>query len=191
MSAGVVDQHLDGVEAHGLRVDEPRQELCRVVQLEERRFVRGPRERRGVALVESEARERGRLAIQLLRLVPGEAAPIDAAVHEPGVKLLHLPVRAPGAHGPSEAIGVGRGEAGDLDGDAHHLLLVQDHAQGLLEDGLERRVEIAHRLDALAPPQVGVDRVPLDGPGPDDGHLDDEVIQPGGARLGQCLHLGA
>ena len=44
-------------------------------------------------------------------------------------------------------------------------------------------MEVGDRLDALAAAQVGVDGVALDGAGPDDGHLDDQVVE----RLGRLL----
>ena len=108
MALGVVDEHLDRVEAHRLGVDEPGHELGRVEQLEERRLVRGPRERRRVALVEPEAGERGDLAEQLLGLLDGQAGLAHAAVDELRVELLHLPARAPRAHRPPEPVRLGR-----------------------------------------------------------------------------------
>ena len=107
----VVDEDLDRVEAHRLGVDEPDQELGRIEQLQEGRFVGGPGERRRVRLGEPEARERGDLAEQLLggRLVhPGL---LHRAIDELAMELLHLARRAPRAHRPPEAVGVGRGEA--------------------------------------------------------------------------------
>ena len=38
-------------------------------------------------------------------------------------------------------------------------------------------MEVGHLLLALAPSQVGVDGVALDRAGPDDRHLDDEVVE--------------
>ena len=98
--------------------------------------------------------------------------------------------RAPRAHRPPEAVALRRGEAGDLDGDAHDLLLVQDHAHRILEHGLERGVQVGHRLEALAAAQERVDGVALDRSGPDDRDLDDEVVEAPGLRLREGLHLG-
>jgi len=107
------------------------------------------------------------------------------------VKLLHLLARAPGAHRPPEAVRFGRAEARHVDGDLHHLLLVQDHAEGVVEDRLEAGMEVGHALQALLAAQVRVDRVPLDGAGADDRDLHDQVVEALGTRLGQRLHLGA
>ncbi len=190
MALRVVDEDLDRVEAHRLGVDQPDQELGRVEQLEERRFVGRPRERRGMRLGEPEARERGDLAEQLLGDLLGHPRLAHAAVEEPLVELLHLAARAPRAHRPPEAVRFRRREPADLDGDPHDLLLVEDHAHRILEDGLEARMEVGHRLEALLAAQERVDGVALDRARPDDRDLDHEVVEALRARLGQRLHLG-
>ena len=78
----VVDEHLDRVEAHRLGVDEPDEELGRVEQLEERRLVGRPRERRGMALGEPERGERRDLAEQLLGVLLGHAGLAQRALDE-------------------------------------------------------------------------------------------------------------
>src|SRR3954464_5585753 len=93
------------------------------------------------------------------------------------VELLHLAARTPRPYGTSEAVRLGRREPTDLDGDAHDLLLVEDHAHRILEDGLEARMEVGHRLEALLAAQERVDGVALDRPGPDDRDLDHEVVE--------------
>ena len=139
----VVDEDLDRVEAHRLGVDEPDQELGRVEQLEERRFVGGPGERRGVALGEPERRERGDLAEQLLGVVArscraGAVQPSTNCAWSFSISRLerHVPIAR---RNPSDSAGV---KPGDLDGDPHDLLLVEDHAERVLEDRLEARVEV-------------------------------------------------
>ena len=190
MALGVVDEDLDRVEAHRLGVDEPDQELGRVEELEERGFVGRPGERGGVALGEPEAGERGDLPEELLGRLLGHPRLAEAALDELAMELLHLPRRAPGAHRPAEAVRAGRREPGDLDGDLHDLLLVEDHAHRLGEDRLQARVEVGHRLQALLPAQVRVDGVALDRAGPDDRDLHDEVVQALRPRLRERLHLG-
>ena len=191
MPLRVVDQHLDRVEAHRLGVDQPDQELGRVEQLEERRLVGGPRERGRMALREAEAGERGDLAEQLLGHLDGHPGLAHAALEELLVELLHLARRAPRAHRPPEPVRIGRGEAGDLDRDAHDLLLVEDHAHRVLEHRLEARVQVGHGLQALPPPEERVDGVALDRARPDDRDLDHEVVQALRPRLGERLHLGS
>ena len=190
MALGVVDEHLDRIEAHRLGVDEPHDELGRVEQLEERRFVRGPGERSGVALGEAEARERGHLAEELLghRLVHPRLA--QAALDEPVVELLHLLARPPGAHRPAEPVRIGRAEATDIDGDPHHLLLVEDDPEAVAQDRLEGRVQVRHGLQALLAPQVRMDGIALDRSRPDDRDLDHQVVEVLRPALGERLHLG-
>ena len=190
VALGVVDEDLDRVEAHRLGVDEPDQELGRVEQLQEGRFVGGPGERGRVGLGEPEARERGDLAEQLLGHLLGHAGLAQAALEELPVELLHLAARAPRPHRPPEPVRFGRGEAADLDGDPHDLLLVEDHAHRILEDRLQARMEVGHRLEALLAAQERVDGVALDRARPDDRHLDHEVVEALRARLRERLHLG-
>ena len=52
-------------------------------------------------------------------------------------------------------------------------------------------MEIGHRLDALAAPQVRVHGVTLDRAGSDDGHLHHQVVERLRPALGQRLHLRA
>ena len=177
MALGVVDEHLDRVEAHRLGVDQAGHELGRIEELQEGRLVRSPREGGGVALVEAKAGEARRPSGKLLGLLLGQPAAVDAAVDETGVELLHLPGRTPCAHGPAKTVRLRRAEAGDVDGDLHHLLLVEDYAERLFERRLQAGMEVADRLLALAPTEVGVDGVALDRAGPDDRHLDHEVIE--------------
>ncbi len=177
MTLRVVGQHLDRVEAHRLGVDQPSHELCRVEELQERALVRGARERGRVALVEAEAGEGRDPAKELLRLLAGQAVAGDATINELFVELLHLAAGAPRAHGSSEAVRLGGREPGHVDRDLHHLLLVEDHAERLLERRLEARMEVRHLFLALSAAQVRVDRVALDGPRPDDRDLDHEIVE--------------
>ncbi len=162
MALGVVDQHLDRVEAHRLGVDQPDRELRRVEELEERRLVCGSGEGRGMALGEAERGEGGHLPEELLGLLIGQPVRGLAAVDETGVQLLHLAARAPRPHRPPEPVRLARAEAGDGDRDLHDLLLVQDHAEGLAQDRLEAGVQVRDRLDPLPAAQVRMNCVALD-----------------------------
>ena len=84
-----------------------------------------------------------------------------------------------------------RREASDLDGDAHDLLLVEDHAHRILEHGLEAGVQVRHGLQPLLATQERVDGVALDRARPDDRHFHDEVVEGLWPRLGKRLHLGS
>ena len=190
MAPGVVDQDLNRIEAHRLRVDQPDRELGRVEELQERRLVGGPGEGRGVALGEAEARECRDTTEQLLGLLVGQAVGGAAAVDEALVQLLHLLAGTPRSHRPPEPVRLARGEARDRDGDVHDLFLVQDHAEGLAQDRSQAGMEILDRLEALAAAQVWMNGVALDRPRPDDRDLHDQIVQVCRARLGERLHLG-
>ena len=63
------------------------------------------------------------------------------------------------AHRAAQQIGAAQRVAGELAGDLHHLLLVDDDAIGLLEDRLEQRVQIFGLLDAVLAVDVARDVV--------------------------------
>ena len=82
---------------------------------------------------EAELGEGTALLEQLLGLLLGEAG-LHGATDEPRPLGLHLRVRPMAAHRLAEDVGLDGGVAAHLDRDLHHLLLVEDHAQGVLED---------------------------------------------------------
>ena len=84
-----------------------------------------------------------------------------------------------------------RREAAGLDGDAHRLLLEQGNAKRLLEDRFQFRLRVFRLFLSLAAAQIGMDHVALDRPGPDDRHLDDEVVEFARLQPRQHAHLGA
>jgi hypothetical protein len=83
------------------------------------------------------------------------------ALYEARPQRRHRLVRALAAHRAAQRIGLGGAEAGNLDGHAQALLLVEDHAQRLLEHRLQPRVEVAHGLFAAAAANVGIHHVAL------------------------------
>ena len=190
MALGVVDQHLDRVEAHRLGVDQPDQELSGIEQLEETRFVGRPGERRRMALGEPEARERGHSPEQFLGGFLVHAGLAHRTVHELAMELLHLARRPPCAHRPTKPVRIGRREPGHRDRHLHDLFLVQDHAEGLGQDRLQAGMEVGHRFEALLAAQVWMDGVALDRSGPNDRHFNDEIVQARRPRFRQGLHLG-
>src|SRR5690606_32067036 len=91
----------------------------------------------------------------------------------------------------AKLVGLGGGEAGAFYRDPHGLLLEKGDAEGLAQHLLQLGPGIVDRLAAFTATQIGVDHVALDRTGPDDGRLDDQIIE--GARLDprQHGHLGA
>ena len=90
MAARVVDQRLDGVEAHRLRADEAGEVVRRIVQAQPGALEGGAREGGGVRLGEAERRKR-RDALEELRGI-GRAHPDggDRAVDESRAQEFHL-----------------------------------------------------------------------------------------------------
>ena len=90
-----------------------------------------------------------------------------------------------GGHGAAQLIGLLGGKFRRFHGDAHGLFLEQRHALGLAQDlaQLVRRPVlrigrgIGFGFEAVAPAQVGMHHVALNGTGADDRHLDDEIVE--------------
>ena len=95
-----------------------------------------------------------------------------------------------GAHGLAQLVGLGGGEPGHVDGDLHQLLLEEGYPEGALQGRLQQRVQVGDRLGPVAPPDVGVDGMALDGPGTDEGDLDGQVVEAPGLDAGEGVHLG-
>ncbi|SHT51621.1 Uncharacterised protein [Mycobacteroides abscessus subsp. abscessus] len=121
---------------------------------------------------------------------PGDAVQFPHAVVEPSAQLPH-PFGGPfGPHGPPQLIGLGRGEAGTVDGQLHQLFLEQRHAQGPVQRGLHRLVFADRGLQSVVPPDVRMHRAALDRAGPDQRHLDHQVVELLGFQPRQRGHLG-
>ena len=69
---------------------------------------------------------------------------------------LHLLAGVEVAHRPAQQVGLGQAEAGQLVGDAQHLLLVEDHAIGILQERLQGRVRVGSRFQAAVARHEGV-----------------------------------
>ena len=189
VAPGVGDQALGRPEPHRLGVQQPGGEGGRVVQLEPGRGVHQVGEGHRVALGEPEVGEGGQGGVDLLGHVLGHV-PGGHAGEQPVPQPAH-PLAGPlGPHGLAELVGLGRGEAGHVDGDLHQLLLEERDAERPLQGRLQQRVQVGDVLLAVAPPDVGMDGVALDGPGPDQGDLDGEVVEAAGLHPGQGAHLG-
>jgi len=148
---GIFHDDVRMVEAHRLVVEQPGIERGRVMELEPGGLVTGAGEGGGVRLGETELGECGELGEDLLGdrlrdLVLGAAAEKTLADRP------HQVVRAMAAHRPAETVGLGAREAGTVHRDLQDLLLVEHHPERLLEDRLQPRVDVHHRLLALLAP---------------------------------------
>ena len=142
-----------------------------------------------MGLGEAEVREGGESPVDGVRRLGG-----DAALGHPRVQSVAQPChagrRAFGRHGLAQFVRLRRGESGDGDSHLHQLLLEKRDPERAPQDGLEEGVQIGDRLEAAATTDVGVDGVALDGPGPDERHLDHQVVEAAGPDPGQGPHLG-
>jgi hypothetical protein len=132
-------------------------ELDGIVGLEIRGLVRDVRVARGVGLVEPVARE-------LLDQVPDPLAlaSIDLVGLAAGDELLtllrhQLAVLLP--HRLAERIGFSERESGEIGGQAHHLLLVDHHAVGLLQMPLHQRMLVGDGSASVLPVDEIVDEI--------------------------------
>ena len=89
-------------------------------------------------------------------------------------------------HGAAELVCLTGGKTGADHGDLHRLLLEQRYTERLAQHALELGRREVDRLPALPSAQIGMYHVALDRPGPDDRHLDDQIVE--GSRLDARQH---
>ena len=179
------------IEPHRLAVDERRREGRGLVALEPGGDIHEYREARGVALGEAVLAE----ALDLLEAAIGELTRVAVGEHAVDELLAEAEDRValalPGGHGAAELVGLVGGESGGDDRELHGLLLEERDAEGAAEDGLDRGVGVGDGVLAVAPAEVGVDHVALDGAGADNRHLDDQIVEVPWLQPRQHRHLGA
>ena len=133
-------------------------------------------------------------SLQLLEDPFGEFLAVATFLHATHQALavdFQVAMAAPGGHGTPQLIGLARGVAGSNDGQLHGLLLKERHPQRALEDFAQRLGRMDDRLQPLAAAQVRMHHVALDGTRPDDGHLNDQIVEAAGPQPRQHRHLGA
>ena len=176
VAARVLHEGVRRVEAHRLRVQQRRAERRRVVQLD-------PRAARTRGRRTTPSGSRGSRSWRRPRACRRSSAmsPVDASLGHPFVEAsadaLHPLTAALRSHRLTQLVGLRRGEPGDIDRHLHELLLEQRHAERLAQRALEQRVQVGHRLGAVAAPDVGVHRPALDRTGADERDLDHEVVE--------------
>ena len=187
---GVLEEGGDGVEAHGLVVEEAGVEFGGMVGLEPAGGVGDEGEGNGVGFGES---VEGKGADGFDDLVLNEEVDVafGHAVAEFFGDGFHAFIGAFEGHGAAEFVGFGAIETGDDHGHAEDLFLEEGDAEGAGEDGFEGGVDVVDGFASVAAVEVGVDEVADDGAGADDGHLDGEVVEGFGTHDGESGHLGA
>ena len=78
--------------------------------------------------------------------------------------LPHPLLRSLEPHRAPQFLGLPAGEPGGRHRHAQQLLLEQRHAERALQNRLERRMRVLHRLAPRAPVQIRVHHLPDDGP---------------------------
>ena len=142
-----------------------------------------------MAFREAEIGERLQLFVGPVDHLVGGAVQLAHAVVEPAPQPSHAFGRTLGAHGAPQLVGLGGGEAGAVDRELHQLLLKQRHPQRLSQRRLHGRVVVDNRVQAVAPPDVGVHRPALDGPGTDQRDLHHQVVEDPRPQARQGGHL--
>ena len=139
-------------------------------------------------------------SLDLVETAFGEIRRIAARGHAADHLLLQRADRAAPPerrHGAAQLVGFVAGEFCGDHGKAHGLFLEQRNAHGFVEYAMEfvRRSVIGmgrgkfDPLGARAAAQIGVHHVALDRAGPDDGHLDDEIVETARLQTRQHIHL--
>ena len=158
------------------------------MHLEVRRRVREEREARAVRLREPVERERRDAAHDRLRGRAGDAVGCHAGPQF-GLDRRHALDRALEAHRAPQLLRLAARETGDGHCDPQQLLLEERHAEGALENRLQRRMRVRDGLAPGAAVQVRMHHLPDDRARADDRHLDDEVVEARRLHPRQGRHL--
>ena len=199
-TVAVEDRSRHLVIVAGFVVEQGRQVLEWIVGLEVGRLIRDHGISGAVRLVEPVPGEERHQVEDVGRLRLGHA-PVDRAGDELGAHFCHL-VFLLLAHRGAQHVRLTQAEARQLGRDLHHLLLVDDHAVGLFEDGFQLRERVDDLLLATLALHVLVDEATLERPGPKqrDGrgdvlearrpHVLQQPAQPRGLQLEHAVRVG-
>ena len=188
MLPGASHQLGRGVEAHGLAVEQRTEEHRRLMTLEPGRNIDQQRKARGVGLREPVVPE----ALDLIEYPLGEFRRITTLGHarlQAALEAFQPAPPLPGRHGPAQTVRFARRETRRHHGDLHDLFLEDGDPQRSLQNLLDLGTGIGDGILAVAPPEIGMNHVALDGPRPDDGHLDDQIVIAPGLQARQHGHL--
>ena len=144
-----------------------------------------------MAFRETEIGESLQLFVDLVDHLVGGAMQRAHAVVEPAAQPLHAFGRTLGPHGPPQLVGLGGRETGAVDRELHQLLLEKRYSQRLSQGRFHGRVVVDNRVQAVAPPNVGMHRPALDGPGTDQRDFHHQVVEHPWLEPGQSGHLRA
>ena len=115
------------------------------MHLEVRARIRDQREAGGVRFGKAIQRKRGDRQHDAIGGVAGDAV-LRHALAQQAFELLHALLGSLEAHRAAQVFGLPAGEAGDRHRHAQQLFLEQRHAERALQDRLEQRMIVDHRL---------------------------------------------
>ena len=148
------------------------------------------RERKGVRLREPKVRETLELFEDALAR-GGVNPPLLHTGHQVSFEGFHALRTTLGSHCTAKLIGPSARKTCCIRRDAHELLLEERHAERLTQSRFEEWVQVSDLLTSRSPPQVGVDRAPLDRAGAYEGNLHDDVVEAPRFETGKRVHLRA
>ena len=93
--------------------------------------------------------------------------------------------------GPAQLFCLSTAESRGNHRHAQQLFLKQRHAQGALQNWLQRGMRINHCLSSLSPHQIRIHHLSHDRPRPNDCHLYHNVVEVSGMQPWQAGHLGS
>ena len=160
------------------------------MQLDPRGGVDQQRERERVRFGEPEVGERLNLLVDRIGLGPDQAVRGHARIELLAQRLDALDP-ALRAHGSAQQVGVFSRAVADGHRHLHQLLLKHGDAEGALQHRLELWVRVRHLFLPELAPHERVHGTTLDGPRPDQGDLNHEVVEPPRLQARQQPHLRA
>jgi len=87
------------------------------------------------------------------------------------------------AHGPAQKIGLAEAETGQVAGNLHDLLLIEDNPIGLGQNWLQGRMQVFYLPAAVFPGDIVLHHAASQGPRPVKGYQGDDIGQGGGLQL--------
>ena len=133
-----------------------RHELGGEMGLAPGRTPRHLRIRSGMRLGEAVARKGGHQFPDASPTSGGMPLRSSRAGNELLFQVLHLFARVKMRHGAPQQVGICQAETGDRVGDAQHLFLVEDDAEGVLQERLEGGVKMLHLFFPLETAHKGI-----------------------------------
>src|SRR5579875_1255772 len=172
----IVDEHFSRVEAHRLYVENRGKKHGGLVTFDVCGCIGQKRKARGVRFRKTVIGKAFQHVKELLRRFIADSV-CDHAADELRIDFRHSLTRTFMPHRAAQLIGLAGRETGGFDRHAHALFLKERYAERSLQNRLEFRMWIRHRLETVAPAQERMDHLALDRARPDDRDLNDDVVK--------------